>query len=112
MVEDLKHLFAITDEAGRLAGAGNFLAVKSLMNERKQLFDKIDIEKISTCETHKRAIVELLLNIVKLDEGITKLVKQEMEQTKKDMIEITDKLKLLAAYSKKHTPSRRFDRVL
>lgn len=113
MVEALKHLLALTAQARDSAKSGNFQALEVLIDKRGEVLEQLSSRQKTICnDTQKVLAREVSLCITQLDEEIGELVKEEMDRENRDMLEISNKLRVLAAYSKGLPANRLFDRIL
>lgn len=113
MVEGLKQLLALTADARKSARDGNFADLEVLIGQRQEVLNQINSRRqMPFNDIQKKLVQEITLCITELDEEIVQLVREEMNRESQDMLEIANKLRVLAAYSRSHLRNRRFDRIL
>lgn len=112
MVERLKDLLAITAQARDAARAGNFRKVQELIDQRETVLERFSAKSLADLtDTQKVLAKEVAMCLTQLDEEIQEVVKQQMEQDNQEMLEITNKLRVLMAYSRGLRSKRRFDSI-
>ena len=113
MVEAFKDLLALTAQARDSAREGNFQDLRVLIDKRGAVLERIGSrDKAAFTDTQKILAREVALCISELDAEIAELIKEEMDQDNREMLEIANKLRVLMAYSRGLRGNRRFDSAL
>ncbi|HHX09931.1 MAG TPA: hypothetical protein GX729_00950 [Firmicutes bacterium] len=113
MVEGFRDLLALTAQARDSARVGNFQEVRALIDKRGEILERLGAKAVTDLtDTQKVFAKEVALCINEFDEEIFELAKQKMEQDNREMLEISNKLRVLMAYCRGLRGNRRFDSIL